>query len=148
MAMYSETAEVARVFFEWRHKVISLQLFAVGAVFFFAGWLYDHCELRNFVFIPFLLGACVSCTLALMDQVNTRILFHCYGIGNDLEIEMRPGKGAIYSAFFTRFNNSLSYYKILRGVYWGSTAIFVVLCIITFNLWSLVHELPSNPPSL
>ncbi len=123
MAMYSENAEVARVFFEWRHKVISLYLFAVGAIFFFAGWLYDHSEFRKFVFLSFLLGALVSGTLALMDQVNTRILSHCYRIGNDFENEMRPGKGAIYSAFRTRFENCLSYYKILCVVYWGSTAI-------------------------
>ncbi len=128
-SLYSETAQMARTFLEWRHKVISLYLLSISAIFIFSGWLHDHTELRRILFVPFLLGAAISCTLALMDRINQRVLFDCYRIGNDIETEMRMTKGAIYSAIFTGYHQHLTYHKILRVIYWGSAFIFIVIAL-------------------
>ncbi len=85
LALYTENGEVARAFWEWRHKVISLYLLSVAAVFIFAAWLFEHAEARRFLPMPFVIGAFVMSVLALMDRVNTRILVSCYRVGHDIE---------------------------------------------------------------
>lgn len=127
-AVYSEIASVARVFWEWRHRVISLYLFTVGAVFVLAGWIYEHPYDRRMVALPFALGAAVMVLLAAMDHINAGVLDACYSAG--YFIENYSGFDAIYSALHRRSQTKvLTYGRFLQRIYRGSAAALFTLSL-------------------
>lgn len=64
-----------------------------------------------------------------MDRVNSGVLSHCYQVAKDIETEMRPTEGGIFSALLVSMPKRLTYSKVLRVVYWGSAGVFILVTI-------------------
>ena len=124
--IYSQTAKVAEVFWEWRHKVMTRFFAATAGILVVAGWFYKAPELKAWTFAPFFVGACFSVISHLLDRVNTHVLRDCYRLANNLESKMVDG-GGIFTCIESIHYHKGSYYGVLRFVYLGTAAIFAVL---------------------
>ena len=91
--LYTQNAETARVFWEWRHKVITIFFAAIGAVFILACWMNLQPLLRSYLWVPCLLGVVISLVAWLMEYTNTIVLSKCYELGDRLQKEFMENGG-------------------------------------------------------
>ena len=126
--MYVQTAKVAEPFWEWRHKVMTRFFAATAGILVVAGWFYKDPDLKAWTFAPLLVGACFSVISHLLDRVNTYVLRDCYRIAKGLESKMLDG-GGIFTCIDNIHYNKGSYYAVLRFVYLGTAAVFVILAV-------------------
>ncbi|PTQ70830.1 hypothetical protein C8R26_13117 [Nitrosomonas oligotropha] len=151
--LYSETAKVIHIYFEWRHKVISFYLTALGAFGILAGWISDHPSFHQYLPYIFFLGAFISVILSLMDDVNTKTLGVCFKSVSDIEKKISIEQKTIYMEFNDKYqkceNGPFSintyvdtYADILSLVYRGS----VIVCLVSgFYFLFFPIELSSTP---
>lgn len=144
--LYSEAAEFARMFLEWRHKILSAYFLSSGGVLVMAKWFWESPLLRDYTFVPLILGAIFSIGLALMDHVNHGVLCTTYFVGRQLENRMQ-GEG-LYSVLHGRFaeSSSLSHYRVLRYWFFVSAAAFFTMAL--FVPFAKNHALQSGKSSV
>jgi hypothetical protein len=130
LALYSENGAVARAIMEWRHRVITLYVLMLGAVGSTVLWLHQNKALINLP-LPFFLASIISSVLGLMDHTNSRILKACYRVGYSIECRLFGPDGTIYGALHARSQSkrTITYTRLLRVLYFGSSAIFLGIAI-------------------
>lgn len=84
---YVQAIEVAKVFWEWRHKIMTFTFTAVaGSVVGFA-WLIDRRVSPLVADIPLVVAAAVSLVARLLDARVGEVLKDMYNVGSRLEPE-------------------------------------------------------------
>jgi hypothetical protein len=84
ITMYAENARVAAVFWDWRHKLITVGLTSLGALIVIAGWSFEH-ELGRWPAAPLAAGALVAFGVRALERRNHSILTGCYRVGSAIE---------------------------------------------------------------
>jgi hypothetical protein len=95
--LYQETAKVAAIFWEWRHKVMTMCFTGIGALFVVAGWLYQQ-GFSRLIAAALLFGSILSFVSLLLDLRTGEILRECYRVGESLELELRHNKAGIFNS--------------------------------------------------
>ena len=127
--LYQETAKVTAVFWEWRHKVMTLCFTGIGALFVVAGWLYQQ-GFSRLIAASLLLGSIVSFVSLLLDLRTGGVLQECYKIGEDLELELRPNKVGIFSSLRkAHTGKGFTYTRGLQAVYFVVGGLLLLLSI-------------------
>lgn len=128
--IYEETAKVAAIFWEWRHKIMTHYFAGMAALIALIGWLYQQAGgIRMWLCAPLLLGAIFSFISYSLDKRNKSILEECYRIGKDLDYHSHKG-GGIFSFLNDLHSTSGSYTQILKVLYLASTVLLLALSII------------------
>lgn len=143
--LYSETAAFARMFLEWRHKVLSAYFLSSGGILVIAKWFWESPLLRDYTFVPLILGAIFSIGLALMDYVNHGVLCTTYFVGRQLENRM--GEEGLYSVLHGRFaeSSTLSHYRVLRYWFYVSAVAFLAMALFVPFAKNQAHEAGQSP---
>lgn len=131
--LYKENGEITRVYLEWRHKVMSRFFLTTAGILFIARWMYENDALRPLIWVPFLLGAIFSFSTALMDNVNSRILGGCYRYGEKMEILLSSEAGVYGIANHEFTKHPITYSKVLKTVYWGTTILSIIVSFLTYK---------------
>jgi hypothetical protein len=126
--IYSQTAKVAEIFWEWRHKVITRFFATIGGVLLVAGWFYKEEPLRRWSFVPLVLGAAFAIVSHLLDRVNDHILLACYNLGSHLEEDAFRREGIFFRIKNVR-EKGVSYFGVLRITYLATAALLVAIAI-------------------
>src|SRR5437763_7357981 len=79
-ALYAENGSAARAIMEFRHKVVMLYVFALGASGSCWLWLYDHHREGQLPLIGYAI-AIVAVILGVMDRTIATNLGECYRVG-------------------------------------------------------------------
>lgn len=85
--LYEENAKVSSVFWEWRHKLMTIFLSAVGALLIVAGWLYDR-GAGAWTAVPIASGALVAFHCIRLESRNHAILGDSYRVGAAIEAKL------------------------------------------------------------
>lgn len=130
LKLYEENGKLFFTFIEWRYKIMNRFFLALAALFFTVQWMYGKSNLIEFIFIPFLIGSVFSVFLALMDNVNQRVIVNCFRIGSDIEKKLISFDG-IYKFFLKDFHikeskKMLTYRLILQILYFGCAIILLI----------------------
>jgi hypothetical protein len=132
---YAQTAKVAEIFWEWRHKVITHFFATIGGVLFVAGWFYKEEQLRRWSFVPLLLGAAFAIVSHLLDRVNDHILLACYSLGSHLEQDAFGREGIFFQIKDVR-GKGVSYFRVLRITYLATAALLIGIAVaVAFIAW-------------
>lgn len=117
--IYEETAKVAAIFWEWRHKIMTHFFAGIPALLALTYWFYQQAEssIRIWLCAPLLLGATFSYISFLLDKRNARILRACYSICTDIEVKSGQSNGAIFKFIEDTHYEGLTYTKILQRIY-------------------------------
>lgn len=93
LKLYEENGKVAAVFWEWRHKIISLAALTLGGVVGIAAWLYER-DMRWAVCIPLLAGSLSYSMCWRLDRRVATVLDRTYRHGARLESMIDHIRGA------------------------------------------------------
>jgi hypothetical protein len=126
--LYKENAEVAKTFWEWRHKLMTRFFTGSAGIVIGASWMFERPVLKPWLWLLFVDGA-IFCTLSWwLDRVNMKILINCYKVGRNIEEKLSPTKG-IYKCIDENYGN-VQYHRTLVLMYLGSAVALAVLAIV------------------
>ena len=130
--LYQETAKIAAIFWEWRHKTMTRFFAGVGGVIGIMVWLYENGGrlIRWWHAIPLGIGALYSVICYYLDKRHTTIFVECYDIASKLELKSRDH--GIYTFIKRLHQKRGSLTQILHFIYLGCAGVLFVLSIITF----------------
>ncbi|PYS30032.1 MAG: hypothetical protein DMF75_16470 [Acidobacteria bacterium] len=85
--IYKENAKIVAIFWEWRHKELTIFFAGMAGLFALSSWLYQNQrpELHGLFGAPFIIGVAFCIVSLLLDIRNARILKDCYRIGQEIE---------------------------------------------------------------
>ena len=128
--IYQETAKVAAIFWEWRHKTMNRFFAGIGGVIAATVWLYEQGHVvRRWHAIPLVIGAAYSFICYLLDTRHTTIFVECYDIASKIELKSR-NDGAIFKFIKDLHKKPGSLTQILHIIYIGCAGLFFMLSIL------------------
>lgn len=117
--IYVENAKVAAVFWDWRHKTLTIFFTGIAGVAVAAAWVANH-HPGALVALPLFLGALFSGVAFGLNWRTTSILGECYAIGASLETAFLADTPALLGeqqATFSRLGGKRLFGRVLAGVY-------------------------------
>jgi hypothetical protein len=127
--LYTETAKVAAVFWEWRHKVMTAVFAAVPTAFAATAWLYQQ-HFRRALCAPLFLGGALSAVALFLDKRNVRILEDCFRVCGEIEAELRKGAGIFALVGKTHKLDRFTYTRVLHVAYSTIAGLLLALGVV------------------